>query len=92
MSQPNLSDEQPDLVPEQPVQAAPAPRPEVPTQKQKTNIYTVMLMISFACIVIACILLAWELSLWGSYPWWNTNQARPSVSAPPATLWLDSLS
>ena len=79
VSQPDLADDEaPVLEEEQPAAPEPArPRVEVPTQKQKTSIYTVMLMISFVCIVIACILLAWELSLWGPYPWWNVRDAIP---------------
>ncbi len=86
MSQPNLledglPDDESASVEAQPEAAQPTrTRAEVPTQKQKTNIYTVMLIISFVCIVIACVLLAWELSLWGSYPWWDVNQARPDLS------------
>ena len=43
-----------------------------PTQKPGTNIYTVMLMLSFLAIVIACAVLAMELNRFGSYPWWAT--------------------
>ncbi len=49
---------------------------EAPKQKQKTNVYTVMLFISFCAIVLACILLYWELSLWGEFPWWRTSEAE----------------
>ena len=47
---------------------APEPVDDGPKQKQKTNVYTVMLIISFICIVTACILLYWELTLWGRLP------------------------
>jgi len=53
----------------------------VPAQKQKTNVYTVMLIISFLCIVTACVLLYLELRQWGSYPWWNTSGAKPTMQA-----------
>ena len=75
MSQPNLAE---DLVEEQPTLEQPeAPAPEIPTQKQKPNVYTVMLIVSFICIVTACILLYGELTLWGDYPWWNTGEGIP---------------
>ena len=78
MSQPDLADdlEQAGFEDEQPVAQQPQPQPrrkEVPAQKQKTNIYTVMQVISCVCIIVACILLYWELTLWGSYPWWSTS-------------------
>ncbi|MFV1968220.1 MAG: hypothetical protein ACC628_22585 [Pirellulaceae bacterium] len=65
MSQPNLVD--------------PAGPAEVPAQKQRTNVYTVMLIISFFCIVTACVLLWLELNRWGSYPWWKTTEATPNT-------------
>ena len=83
MSQQNLPDEfeQAGLEEEPPVAQPPQPRrADVPTQKQKTNVYTVMLIVSFISIVIACILLYWEVTLWGSYPWWDTRDARPNLS------------
>ena len=65
----------------QPSLANPAVQTEVPAQKQKTNVYTVMLIISFICIVTACVLLYLELTRWGSYPWWKTSQGTPNTSA-----------
>lgn len=56
---------------------------EVPVQKQRADVYTVMLIISFICIVTATILLYAELERWGTYPWWNTNEATPT------SAWLD---
>jgi hypothetical protein len=53
----------------------------VPVQKQSTNVYTVMLIISFICIVTACILLYVELTRWGSYPWWKTSEGIPNPTA-----------
>ena len=60
----------------QPSSASPQGGAVVPVQKQKTNVYTVMLIIAFVCLVIACLLLALELSRWGagSKPW-NTSEA-----------------
>ena len=83
MSQPNSPEgfEDVGLEEEQPVATQPQPRrTEVPTQKQKTSVYTVMLIVSFISIVIACILLYWEVTLWGPYPWWNTSDGRPNLS------------
>ncbi len=57
------------------------PGAEGPVQKQKTNVYTVMLIVSFICIVAACLLLYAELKRWGSYPWWNTAAATPNAQA-----------
>ena len=48
---------------------------EVPPQKQQLNIYTVMLIISFICILTASLLLYVELERWGDYPWWNAPAA-----------------
>lgn len=67
MSQPSLVD--------------PTGKSHAPVQKQKTNVYTVMLIISFICIVTACILLYIELTRWGEFPWWNTSGATPNTSA-----------
>lgn len=40
------------------------------TQKPGTNIYTVMLILSFLFIVTATVMLAMELNRFGTYPWW----------------------
>jgi hypothetical protein len=42
-------------------------------QKQKLNVYTMMLVIAFLAITTACLLLYLELRRWGSYPWWQTR-------------------
>jgi hypothetical protein len=47
-------------------------QPAPATQKQGTNIYTVMLMLTFVFIVTATVMLAMELNRFGSYPWWQT--------------------
>jgi hypothetical protein len=44
------------------------------------NVYTMMLIISFICIVTACVLLYMELKRWGNYPWWNTSEAVPRAA------------
>jgi len=51
----------------------PAPRP---VQKQRLNVYTMMLIISFLALVTACVLLLIELGDYGPYPWWNTQSGR----------------
>lgn len=56
------------------------PQVEAPTQKQKLSVYTMMLVIAFFCLITACVLLYQELTLWGSYPWWNTDEGKPNVS------------
>ena len=56
------------------------PQMEAPTQKRKLSVYTVMLVISFFCLVTACVLLYQELTLWGNFPWWNTTEGKPNVS------------
>lgn len=57
-----------------PNSANPAP----PVQKQGTNVYTMMLILSFIAIVTSCVLLHQELSRFGNYPWWNTGAAAGS--------------
>ena len=43
----------------------------MPIKKPPTDIFTVMLMISLAAVLVACVLLYLELSTYGSYPWWK---------------------
>jgi hypothetical protein len=57
-----------------------SPGGEAPVQKQRLNVYTVMLIISFICIVTSCIVLYMELSRWGNYPWWSTTDANPRAA------------
>jgi hypothetical protein len=49
-----------------------------PEQKQQTNVYTVMLIISFAAICVACVLLWAELQVYGPFPWWKTDGVSPA--------------
>ena len=49
------------------------PVADVVLQKPDTDVYTVMLVISFLAVMIGCILLYLELSKYGSYPWWNAS-------------------
>jgi hypothetical protein len=44
---------------------------EAPVQKQRLDVYTVMLVISFICVLTASLLLYFELERWGDYPWWR---------------------
>lgn len=44
-----------------------------PVQKQGTNVYTVMLILSFLFLTIGTIMLWMELSRFGDYPWWKTG-------------------
>jgi hypothetical protein len=57
-----------------------SPGADVPVQKQRMNVYTMMLIISFICIVTACVLLYMELKRWGNYPWWSTSEAVPRAA------------
>jgi hypothetical protein len=44
-------------------------------QKPGSNIYTVMLILSFCFIVTATVILSLELAKFGDYPWWKTPAA-----------------
>jgi hypothetical protein len=57
----------------------------VPVEKQRTNIYTVMLMLSFAALMTGCILLALEWQRFEGNPPWDTRAAQPSA-APAAPM------
>jgi hypothetical protein len=59
-------------LPNSPSLAGAPNQPAPSTQKQGTNIYTVMLMLTFVFIVTATIMLAMELNRFGTYPWWQT--------------------
>jgi len=52
-----------------------APQP----QKQSTNIYTIMLVVSLISIITATVVLAMELNRFGEFPWW---QLPAGVSLP----------
>jgi len=53
----------------------------MPMQKQRSNVYTMMLIISFICIATASVLLYNEIQRWGDYPWWETNEGTPNVQS-----------
>lgn len=51
-------------------------------QRQRFNVYTMMLILSFLAILTACILLYIELTRYGEYPWWDTKAVNvPTTSA-----------
>ena len=64
---------------------APASEPII-EQKQRSNIYTMMLILSFLGICVACVLLWMELQEYGAFPWWKTSNipipATSSAGAP----------
>lgn len=49
-----------------------------PATKPGSNIYTVMLILSFCFIVTATIVLSMELSRFGSFPWWKITSGGGS--------------
>ena len=59
---------------------APAPVVDVPKEKPRFSVYTMMLILSFLFVTIATVLMSYELSRYGSYPWWNTNVATPPAA------------
>ncbi len=58
--------------------------PVAPVQKQRINVYTMMLIVSFFALITACILLYLELSSYneGKYPYWDTSSARTAAVQP----------
>jgi hypothetical protein len=61
--------------------AASAPVIDVPKEKPRFSVYTMMLILSFLFVTIATVLMAQELTRYGSYPWWDTRAANASVAA-----------
>ncbi|ADB16028.1 hypothetical protein Psta_1351 [Pirellula staleyi DSM 6068] len=44
-----------------------------PTEKPETNIFTIMLLLSFVALVTGCVLMHLELQRFGpEYPFWKT--------------------
>jgi hypothetical protein len=60
--------------------AASAPVIDVPKEKPRFSVYTMMLILSFFFVTIATVLMAYELNRYGSYPWWNTSAATQTVA------------
>lgn len=56
--------------------------PMMPQEKQKTNVYTVMMILSFLALVTGTVVLSMELNRYGEYPWWRASAA---TSGAPAT-------
>jgi len=52
----------------------------VTSQKPRTNIYTMMLLLSLIAIITACVLLWMALKKYGDWPQWKISQA-PAASA-----------
>ena len=48
-----------------------------PVEKQRFNIYTMMLILSFLALVTACVLMAIQWNRFDSKDPWNTNVATP---------------
>ena len=65
-----------------------------PVQKQKPNVYTIMLIVAFAALSLGALLLWLEMSRFGG---WDTSSASPARTshleaplAPSASPWTDS--
>lgn len=60
-----------------------AAQPGGAVQKQRLNVYTMMLIISFFAIVTATLLLFFELERWGGVKEkpWNTSAAKPAATS-----------
>lgn len=59
-----------------------APPAEQPIeQKQRTNIYTVMLILSFIAICVACVLLYLELRVYSPDYWKTKGIAKPATAS-----------
>lgn len=60
--------------------AASAPVIDVPKEKPRFSVYTMMLILSFLFVTIAAVLMYNELSRYGSYPWWSTSAANQTTA------------
>ncbi|MBC8875499.1 MAG: hypothetical protein H8E44_39235 [Planctomycetes bacterium] len=49
--------------------------------KQRTSVYTMMLILSFIAICTACTLLWLELDRYGKLPMWKTEGVAPATSS-----------
>ena len=61
------------------IQNSPEQQQPVVVQKQRFNVYTMMLILAFLAICVSILLLYLELNLWGEPPWWNTSGAEVSA-------------
>lgn len=62
-----------------------APQPQAPrTQKQRSNVYTMMLIVSFAAMVTASVVLYLHLQQYttpdATQPWWSVPQDVKSAA------------
>jgi hypothetical protein len=53
-----------------------------PLEKQRTNIYTMMLMLSFIALVTGSIILSMEWQKFDTESPWNTGAANPKAAVP----------
>lgn len=57
--------------------------------KQSLNVYTVMLVIAFVCLITAIILLTVELGKWDGLPFpYKTNTAKPTPNWITQPIWF----
>lgn len=54
-----------------------------PVEKQRTNIYTMMLILSFLALVTGSIVLSMEWQKFDTDPPWNTSAANPQAAPQP---------
>jgi len=55
--------------------------PMMPQEKQKTNVYTVMMILSFLALVTGTVVLSMELNRYGEYPWWKASATTSGAPA-----------
>ncbi|UUO06042.1 hypothetical protein M4951_22110 [Blastopirellula sp. J2-11] len=48
--------------------------------KQKLNIYSMLLILSFIALLIGAILMYLELNQFGTFPQWKVSQASPATA------------
>ncbi len=53
-----------------------------PIEKQRTNIYTMLLMLSFIALVVGCIVFALEWQRFDAEAPWDTRSVQPKAPAP----------
>lgn len=51
------------------------PQVSVPPGKQRFNVYTMMLIVSFIALVLGSVMLYTELNKYGPFPQWRTTEA-----------------
>ena len=53
-----------------------------PIEKQRTNIFTMMLMLSFIALVTGCVIFSLEWQRFEGEAPWNTSSVQPKPPAP----------